>query len=473
MKWICLLFCVIFINGDQYISPIHEKERVLVSPEIQNIPLDKNSRHRPPKPIIDSKSIFVGLSVFRDSYRCAKTIFTGFKRAKNAHELYFGVVDQIDLKIDGSCKEEYCKLANLEWKYCKYKEQIIFHELKSTESRGPTFARSKQQSLVGDQAFCMQLDGHSIFTNDWDVHILNDWKSADNEMAVLSTYLHDLHDYIGKNGENHPPSQLPHLCKTIRGGNGLVRNEGASMLIHPKLPQLSALWGAGLSFSKCHAEKRVQVDPHTLWMFDGEEFLRSSHLWTHGYDMYSPSIEGAVVYHNYSSVPNRFERVKVNPAVKKEETTKGANRFRLQVGMPFSGDVDAMELDKYAFGTVRTFQQYLNFSGVTFQQGKKDKSTCHQLHWVPYTNPAPIQAFIPHYQTQTSSAIEDLQPVVHSLRKQKPRINTPPKRRIMPSTIPLKIILLCVLFVCFVFFAKSSQSPLWLSKQFHPRKRRQ
>jgi Glycosyltransferase (GlcNAc) len=133
-----------------------------------------------------------------------------------------------------------------------------------------------------------------------------EWSRLDNEMAVLTTYLHHIHQYVNEKGENTIPDSLPHLCTTIRGGNGLVRNEGASMIGGSKWPQMCALWGAGLSFSKCHAERRVLVDSHTLWMLDGEGFLRASHLWTHGYDLYSPSGLGSVVYHNYSSVPARF-----------------------------------------------------------------------------------------------------------------------------------------------------------------------
>jgi hypothetical protein len=144
-------------------------------------------------------------------------------------------------------------------------------------------------------------------------------------MAVLSTYIHHIHGhYLAPDGTNTPPDQLPHLCTTMRGGNGCVRTIAASMIQRPEMPQMQAydgltyillliiiipivgrLWGAGLSFSKCHAEKRVLIDPHTLWMFDGEEFLRASHLWTYGYDMYSPSTGGSVIYHNYTAVPAR------------------------------------------------------------------------------------------------------------------------------------------------------------------------
>jgi hypothetical protein len=213
-------------------------------------------------------------------------------------------------------------------------------------------------------------------------------------MAILTTYLHHLHDFIKENGDNTYPGSLPHLCTTIRGGNGCVRNEGASMITGSKFPQLGALWGAGLSFGKCHAEKRVPIDSHTLWMFDGEEFLRASHLWTYGYDLYSPSELGSVIYHNYSKVPARFENVKVDYNQKEIETEMGVNRFFLIVNKPFKGRVDTFEMDKYKYGTVRTFQEYLNFSGITFEEGKNDTNSCNQLHWVPYSDPSEVEKLV-------------------------------------------------------------------------------
>ncbi|KDO27968.1 hypothetical protein SPRG_20352 [Saprolegnia parasitica CBS 223.65] len=323
-----------------------------MAPETQHIPLDPmDAALRPPPPRVSATpDIFVGLSTFRDGHRCGYTLFTGFKRAVHPDRLYFGVVDQVN-PGDLRCLDEYCKMANAEWpeEECKYKAQIKIDERLADDSRGPTYARHYQQKLVGDQEFCLQLDAHS----------------------------------------------LPHLCTTMRGGNGCVRNVGASMMQRPEMPQMQALWGAGLSFGKCHAEKRVLIDSHTLWMFDGEEFLRASHLWTYGYDMYSPSTGGTVVYHNYTSVPARFEHVQVDQARKTEEEKMGVNRFKLMVGQPFKGPVDTEEWDKYAFGTVRPFKAFLNFSGITFEEGKSDEHSCKQLHWVPYTNPAEIEALVP------------------------------------------------------------------------------
>ena len=44
-----------------------------------------------------------------------------------------------------------------------------------------------------------------------------------------------------------------------------------------------------MSFSKCHAVRKVPYDPNLHFIFDGEEFSRMARFWTKGYDVYSPS----------------------------------------------------------------------------------------------------------------------------------------------------------------------------------------
>jgi hypothetical protein len=78
------------------------------------------------------------------------------------------------------------------------------------------------------------------------------------------------------------------------------------------------------------------------------------------------------------------------------ESEMGVNRFKLIVGQPFKGQVDTFEMDKYGFGKVRTFQEYLNFAGVTFVEGRNDSMSCHQLHWVPYSDPTEVEEIMGH-----------------------------------------------------------------------------
>ncbi|KAF1786321.1 Glycosyltransferase, GlcNAc [Phytophthora cactorum] len=256
---------------------------------------------------------------------------------------------------DPTCLDEYCKLALDEW---------------------PDY-----QEMIGDEEFCLQVDGHSIFTNKWDEVMLEEWKRINNEMAILTVYPHDIHGFVKENGDNNAPDWIPHLCTTIKGGNGLTRIVGASIKRNANFPQMTALWGGGLSFSKCHAERNVPVDSHTPWLWDGEEFLRSADYWTHGYDLYSPSRIGNVLYHNYSKKPASFWESPVDPAVKALDTEMTHNRVRLRVGLGFKGPVDAYELDKYKFGTARSFQQYLKFANMSFDGWMNETNSCGQLHW--------------------------------------------------------------------------------------------
>ena len=69
------------------------------------------------------------------------------------------------------------------------------------------------------------------------------------------------------------------------------------------------LLGAGLSFSKCHAEKKVPYDPHTPHIFDGEEFSRAIRFWTHGYDIYSPN--RVYVLHDYTKSQVRYNIINI------------------------------------------------------------------------------------------------------------------------------------------------------------------
>ena len=50
--------------------------------------------------------------------------------------------------------------------------------------------------------------------------------------------------------------EVPHLCAIIWEG-GHVRNQQAKAARNLKRPKLTTLWAAGLSFSKCHAERAV------------------------------------------------------------------------------------------------------------------------------------------------------------------------------------------------------------------------
>jgi hypothetical protein len=361
---------------------------------------------RPQMP--NQPTTFVGLSSYRDP-RCGRTLFEIYTKAKRPDDMFVGVVDQLapdDPKVserpdsahacadfDASlllqCLDVYCMLMKKKkgFDICPYVSQINVTTMKHTDSRGPTLARAKQQFKIKNEDFCLQCDAHSMLNQDFEEELRQQWWATENENAVLTTYVQDVDDYGINIGGRH---EVPHMCKTEWGGNGVVRNKGAIEAANLPRPKLTALWGAGLSFSKCHAEKTVPYDPHLPQIFDGEEFSRSARLWTNGYDMYTPT-RGIVFHdyrgHMYQDLPSKQINWNSDPppeaaALKALETATSTKRLYTLLGIPGG---DGKPLGRYGFGTVRSWDAYKKFSGVYPERHVATEGvSCGDLDFVPF-----------------------------------------------------------------------------------------
>lgn len=146
------------------------------------------------------------------------------------------------------------------------------------------------------------------------------------------------------------------------------------MLPRPKLNNI--VWGAGLSFSKCHAERKVPYDPHTPGIFDGEEWDRAIRFWTYGYDTYTPHRVYVVHdYHNSQADPKHMTWV--NSRSGSQSPIISAQRLKTIFGYDEGGVQDPMEAQriirsKYGLGDRRTIDQAILFSGrICFHLRKK------------------------------------------------------------------------------------------------------
>ena len=225
-----------------------------------------------------------------------------------------------------------------------------------------------------------------------------------NDYAVLSTYVAD----IVQNDAN--PSNVPQLCMVEMSNTW--RNWGTKFcehLVRPKLTNVA--WGAGLSFSKCHAELNVPYDPFLPYVFNGEELSRGIRFFTHGYDMYTP--DQVLVTHDYhghqsnpivhswghhrkkganlrggdqedgSSDMSIFmhDILQISPKV----VPTGTDRLNILMGITHDTSVsDKIALSRYGLGDRRTLQDSIDFSGFDPVKRKMTKNTCGNLAWVPY-----------------------------------------------------------------------------------------
>lgn len=325
-----------------------------------------------------------------------------FTKAQHPERITIGLVQQV-ANEDADCIKKYCELlGHKSLTNCPHVNQIRQTVVSWLEAKGPTFGRhlQSQLQLQGDEEFCvswpdgvrprprfpcspslwsqMQTDSHMDVVQGWDAKLLEAWAMTNNEYAVLSTYVHDFPS-LNKNVNNR--NEVPFICRIMWTGNGIVRNQQASSAINLERPILAPLWGAGLSFSKCHAERKTPYDPQLPQTFDGEEFSKFVRLWTRGYDVYT--VHRSYVVHDYTRPkgpnPQGWKR---NP----EEMKRSVMRLKTLFGLP-GGERTAeglMKLGKYGLGTKRTLDQLIDFVGVDLRNQKIIGNRCIDLPYVPF-----------------------------------------------------------------------------------------
>ena len=231
---------------------------------------------------------------------------------------------------------------------------------------------------------------------------------ARNDYAVLSTYVAD----ISQTDTN--PTNVPHLCMVELSNTW--RNWGTKFcehLVRPKLTNVA--WGAGLSFSKCHAELNVPYDPFLPSVFNGEELSRGIRFFTHGYDMYTPDqVLVTHDYHGHQSNPivhswgmngKRLQDLSLlrgngTPqdessdmsifmndilAVSPTVTPKGVDRLNILMGLRHDQhSLEKIASSRYGLGDRRTLQDSIEFSGFDPVKKRMTKNTCGNLAWVPF-----------------------------------------------------------------------------------------
>jgi hypothetical protein len=174
---------------------------------------------------------------------------------------------------------------------------------------------------------------------------------------------------------------MPHLC-CAQGSRGVYVNCQAKAAANLDYPLLAPLWAAGLSFSKCHAERDVPNDPNLKGVFAGEEYARGVRLWTHGYDFYSNSRPWIGTYYG-------GEKGGKGGNWKQDQIHLSHQRMATLVKVPGSDQSPEAiaQLGKYNLGTKRTLEQYIEFTGINPITGE-NKAKCAVVY-VPWYEPPP------------------------------------------------------------------------------------
>ena len=417
--------------------------------------------------------IHLVIASYRDRL-CPRTLYNIFTKSENPSRIFIRIIQQLDptsnLVDDLDCWDMLCTTYNTkksvegedgeeggnggegndydntskpEFDCNKYKHQVDIVSYDSRVAKGPCDARSKLSSLIqydyihrnDNQArlsgvdvkdYCMQTDSHMDFAQDFDTKLIQMFHRATNDRAVLSTYVAPIEQ------TNLDPKEVPNLCMITY--TSTWRNWGTKFLRRATKPKLTNLvWGAGMSFQKCHGELNVPYDPYLDGVFDGEETSRGIRFFTHGYDVYTP--DKVLVTHDYhghqgnpvvhtwgrKNNPNdngvtsgtgfdlldkvdwSFMNVINGIRSKYKISPIGTRRLNILMGTTKPKDKDEalavvdggggdepssvtelIQNGMYGLGTVRTLDQAYEFSGFDPINHKMLKNNCGNLKWVPY-----------------------------------------------------------------------------------------
>jgi len=303
------------------------------------------------------------ISAFQDGERCATTIQRALSKARHPLRISFNVLQAVE-EGDLTCVDEFrskhlptlchgevqCETATL--------ARIHAWTIPLEEGKGPVHQRgllSERAQLSGEGSMCLSTDSHMSFVKAWDELMLQDWNLANNEFAVLSAYplatwdagIAGKRSYINLCGyflENNIP----------RGAIGETMSPKNENVL--EVPTLTMNWAAGQSFSRCHAERNVPVDKELKWMFTGEEVNRAVRLWTHGYDLYNPSVNA--VLHNYTDAKQSFwEHHGESSAMSAEQEASEVRIKALLAGKQVDGG-----FGRFGLGNQRTLEEYVAWS---------------------------------------------------------------------------------------------------------------
>jgi hypothetical protein len=249
------------------------------------------------------ETIYCSVASYRDP-ECAATVEDLYARALNPERLRVAILDQrVPNSTDSVCSEPAIPCEqDATQALCQYRHLIDYFSMDAALAVGPVFARHAAQRFYRGEYYAMQLDSHVRMTEGWDDDIIKQWKSANNEYAVLSTYVSDLNGRIDPITHKATNPSRPIMCNAGyegRGDNQHLRFEQqpeGPAGIHGQ-PTLHPFWAAGFSFGRGHFVIQVPYDQYLPMIFQGEEISMTLRGYSYGYDYYAP--ERGVCYHMY------------------------------------------------------------------------------------------------------------------------------------------------------------------------------
>jgi predicted 2-oxoglutarate/Fe(II)-dependent dioxygenase YbiX/peroxiredoxin len=297
--------------------------------------------------------IFVRMAAYRDA-ECAWTVADAFDSADDPDRVWFGICWQYQPGVDRTVPAFDSERAS----------QVRFTRVAAQASLGVCWARYQAERLWRGEAYTLQVDSHSRFAPGWDSALIAELGRCPSPKPILST----------NPARYAPPSELelnptPLIrCARPFGTEGELRFEARYPDAPLAEPRRSAFIAGGFLFSRAEVLREVPYDPHSY--FNHEEAAYALRLFSHGWDVFVPSI--VTIYHYYN--PSGSRESSVRPLHWHENTDWGHMNYRARLrfdhltGYRQTREPNVLtELGQFGLGAARSLGCYEAFAGVDFR----------------------------------------------------------------------------------------------------------
>ena len=290
------------------------------------------------------QTIFINVSSYRDR-ECNRTVADAFAKADQPGRVFVGICQQ-----NKEQSEDCTKLPGIN------PAQVKTMTLDYTEAKGPTFARYLCSTMYSGQDYVLQIDSHTKFVQSWDTKLIKMLAMCPSAKPVLTHYPHA---YDASSGDGPLPSdlstQVPVMCRSKWNEDGLPTFEAVMKPIEKAGLRKVPFMAGGMVFASGQLFQEVQLDPGLDFCFVGEECLLSARLFTHGWDLFTPS-ENVVLHHYVREASPRFWQDIQNYRTRQLKTL---SRVKQLMGLE---EPDISRTDKFGMGRERSMTEWWTFS---------------------------------------------------------------------------------------------------------------
>ncbi|KAG8348896.1 putative Glycosyltransferase (GlcNAc) [Trypanosoma vivax] len=191
--------------------------------------------------------------------------------------------------------------------------QIVTRVGDPDDARGPTYGRYLTSVMYTGQDYYLVVDSHTRVVPDWDSKMIRFARLMPTR-GVLSHYPNG---YTPQDPDKElSKDDIMSMCTGVIPPTNIPKL-GAQWVKKRDHPFLQSFVAAGFIFGDAQFVKDVPFDPYLPYLFEGEEILYTTRLWTSGWDSYCPG--DAFLYHNYDrpKAP-RFWSVVYNSKMKEQ-----------------------------------------------------------------------------------------------------------------------------------------------------------